>query len=121
MFYIDYRDSVMDDVKEVIDNEGLVIRSQDDIDELVYNFDISGGRSGSYYCSRWAAESAIKDAIFDEDILSLMDEYEFDPWPYMRDQDYEMLDCAIREIILYSISWDDWADFLDIEEEDEEW
>lgn len=66
---------------------------------------VTGNDNGSYYCNRYRAKEALRDAVFDEDILSLLSAHcmieSF--WRYLQEGDPESADVTVRCAMFYEI------------------
>lgn len=69
---------------------------------------VTGNDNGSYYCNSYKAKEALKDAVFDTDILSMLSAncMEDTFWRYMRDGDYEAADVIVRCAIFWEVQDD---------------
>jgi hypothetical protein len=69
---------------------------------------VTGNDNGSYYCNSYKAQEALKDAVFDTDILSELFAHCFEDsfWRYMREGDYEAADVIVRCVIFLEVQSD---------------
>lgn len=69
---------------------------------------VTGNDNGSYYCNSYKAKEALKDAVFDTDILTLLSAHEMEDyfWRYMRDGDYESADVIVRCAMFWEVQSD---------------
>lgn len=69
---------------------------------------VTGNDNGSYYCNSFKAREALKDAVFDADILSVLSAHCFEDsfWRYMREGDYEAADVVVRYVIFWEVQDD---------------
>ena len=69
---------------------------------------VTGNNNGSYYCNSYKAKESLKDAVFDEDILSVLSAHcmieSF--WRYLQDGDPESADVIVRCAVFYEIYYD---------------
>lgn len=69
---------------------------------------VTGNDNGSYYCNSYKAKEALKDAIFDTDILTLLSAHGMEDyfWRYMREGDYEAADVIVRCAMFWEVQSD---------------
>lgn len=69
---------------------------------------VTGNDNGSYYCNSYKAKEALKDAIFDTDILTLLSAHGMEDyfWRYMREGDYEAADVIVRCAMFWEVESD---------------
>lgn len=69
---------------------------------------VTGNDDGSYYCNSYKAKEALKDAIFDTDILTLLSGHEMEDsfWRYMQEGDYEAADVIVRCAMFWEVESD---------------
>lgn len=69
---------------------------------------VTGNDNGSYYCNSYKAKEALEDAVFDQDILTLLSAHEMEDyfWRYMRDGDYESADVIVRCAMFWEVQSD---------------
>lgn len=66
---------------------------------------VTGNDNGSYYCNSYKAKESLKDAVFDEDILSVLSAHcmieSF--WRYLQEGSPESADVIVRCAMFYEI------------------
>ena len=69
---------------------------------------VTGNDNGSYYCNSYKAKESLKDAVFDEDILSVLSAHCLTDsfWNYLKDGDPESADVIVRCAMFYEIYYD---------------
>ena len=120
MNYQEYRDQIFNDTIDYIKDAEYLINFSDpdpnyqwgerEFQEIMDEAELSvtGNDNGSYYCNSYKAKEALKDAVFDPDILEALDEdYMKDAfWRYLKEEDYESADVIVRCAIFYQIYGD---------------
>ena len=112
MNYEQYVNQVRNDAIEYIDdqvNSGYWTKdtSIDDIyDELFVADGVTGNGSGSYTFNRYRAAENVADAIWDDDIVSALDELVVNVGEFIDSCDPEGLDVSIRCAILSHVMGD---------------
>lgn len=117
MNYQEYKDQVYNDTIEYIkDAEYLTNFADPDPDyrwgerEFEDMMDeiwlvVTGNDNGSYYCNSYKAKESLKDAVFDEDILSVLFAHcmieSF--WRYLQECSPESADVIVRCAMFYEI------------------
>lgn len=117
MNYQEYRDQVYNDTIDYIKDAEYLTNFADPDPDYQWNerefYDmmdeicmvVTGNDNGSYYCNSYRAKEALKDAVFDEDILSLLSAHcmieSF--WNYLKDGDPESADVIVRCAMFYEI------------------
>ena len=101
----------------------------DAYDEMFVSDAVTGNASGSYYFNSAKSREAVKDVIFDEDVIGEFDNFGMDVSDYLKRGDAEGLDVCVRCIALGYVRWDverEFDEYLEVakeeaqEEEDEE-
>lgn len=78
----------------------------DALDEMLMSDGVTGNASGSYYFNAAKARDAIKDVIFDEDVIRELEDLGVDVSDYLKRGDAEGLDVCVRYITLNHVRWD---------------
>lgn len=117
MNYTKYKEEIFNDTIEYIKDSEYLVNFEDEdpnyrwgerefydmMDEIAMV--VTGNDNGSYYCNSYKAQEALKDAIFDEDILStlcencMIDSF----WKYLQEGDPEGADVVVRYAMFYEI------------------
>lgn len=122
MDYIDYYKQVLDDAIDTIDEQFDCgywdADTQWDIayDNLFCGDSVTGNASGSYTFNAYTARKNVADAIWDSEILGALSELGIDDdsiSQYLRDNDPEGLDVAIRCAMLGRVYSEIEAHFCD--------
>lgn len=104
MNYNDYLAEVESDALDFLDEN---IEYYDDFDdafgEMLCSDSVTGNGSGSYTFNSYKAQQNVKDAIFDENIVTLLDWNGINIFDTLRDRGAETLDVIIRCYILSDI------------------
>ena len=126
MNYNEYREAVYYDTIEWIKDAGYIEDFKDpeydwgqrQFDELMEDCElcVTGNDNGSYYCNSYKAREALRDAVFDEDIHSLLSAhgYEDSFWRYIQENDPEGADVIVRCCMFWEI-WEDVQSWLENE------
>ena len=72
----------------------------DAYDEMFVSDAVTGNASGSYYFNAYKAQEAVKDVIFDEDVIREFDDLCMDIADFLKRGDVEGLDVCVRCIAL---------------------
>lgn len=104
MNYDDYLAEVESDALDFLDES---IEYYDDFDDafdaMFYSDSVTGNGSGSYTFNSYRAQQNVKDAIFDENIVALLDWNGINIFDTLRDSGAETLDVIIRCYVLSDI------------------
>ena len=104
MNYNDYLVEVESAAQDFLDEN---IEYYDDFDdafgEMLCSDYVTGNGSGSYTFNSYKAQQNVKDAIFDENIVTLLDWNGINIFDTLRDSGAETLDVIIRYYILSDI------------------
>ena len=96
----------------------------DAYDKMFVSDGVTGNASGSYYFNAAKAREAVKDVIFDADVVEELEGLGVDVSDYLKQGDAEGLDVCIRCIALGYVQWDverEFDEYLEVaKEEDEE-
>ena len=125
MNYSDYREAVYSDTIEYIEDQGYLHNFADPDPNCTWGWNdfldmmeeielcVTGNDNGSYYCNSYKAKQALQDAVFDEDILTLLSAHGLEDsfWRYMRESDYESADVIIRCAMFYEV-YDDVQEWI---------
>lgn len=122
MLWSEYQEEVKSDAMEYI-KENLEYNDSWDkmYNSLFIDDSVTGNGSGSYYFNRWKAEEAVKDIIFDSDVVDEFKEMGYDGIP--TEEGAETCDVIARCICLGLVSCEleEYYDSLtDNEDEDED-
>ena len=105
MLYNDYCEDVLIRGKQFIDEN---FESYDDFDSLFDDMfmsdDVTGNASGSYTFDAHLAQENVKDAIFDNEIISMFQDSSTDIASTLA-AGAEALDVTIRCLVLYDIAY----------------
>lgn len=100
----------------------------DAYDEMFVSDAVTGNMSGSYYFNSAKSREAVKDVIFDEDVIRELEYLGVDVSDYLKRGDAEGLDVCVRCIVLGYVRLDierEFDEYLEVakeevqEEEDE--
>ena len=125
MNYSDYHETVYSDTIEYIEDQGYLHNFADPDPNCTWGWNdfldmmeeielcVTGNDNGSYYCNSYKAKQALQDAVFDEDILTLLSAHGLEDsfWRYMREGDYESADVIIRCAMFYEV-YDDVQEWI---------
>lgn len=125
MNYSDYHEAVYSDTIEYIEDQGYLHNFADPDPNCTWGWNdfldmmeeielcVTGNDNGSYYCNSYKAKQALQDAVFDEDILTLLSAHGLEDsfWRYMREGDYESADVIIRCAMFYEV-YDDVQEWI---------
>lgn len=125
MNYSDYHEAVYSDTIEYIEDQGYLHNFADPDPNCTWGWNdfldmmeeielcVTGNDNGSYYCNSYKAKQALQDAVFDEDILTLLSAHSLEDsfWRYMREGDYESADVIIRCAMFYEV-YDDVQEWI---------
>lgn len=104
MNYNDYLVEVESDALDFLDEN---IEYYDDFDDAFHAMfcsdSVTGNGSGSYTFNSYKAQQNVKDAIFDENIVALLDWNGINIFDTLRDRGAETLDVIIRCYVLSDI------------------
>lgn len=104
MNYNDYLAEVESDALDFLDEN---IECYDDFDDafdaMFCSDSVTGNGSGSYTFNSYKAQQNVKDAIFDENIVTLLDWNGINIFDTLRDRGAETLDVIIRCYVLSDI------------------
>lgn len=104
MNYNDYLAEVESDALDFLDENIEHYDDFDDAFDAMFCSDyVTGNGSGSYTFNSYKAQQNVKDAIFDENIVTLLDWNGINIFDTLRDSGAETLDVIIRCYILYDI------------------
>lgn len=117
MNYSDYHEAVYSDAIEYIEDQGYLHNFADPDPNCTWGWNdfldmmeeielcVTGNDNGSYYCNSYKAKQTLQDAVFDEDILTLLSAHGLEDsfWRYMREGDYEAADVIIRCAMFYEV------------------
>lgn len=117
MNYQEYRDQVYNDTIDYIKDAEYLTNFADPDPNCQWNeqefldmmeeidMAVTGNDNGSYYCNSYKAKESLKDAVFDEDILSVLSAHELTEyfWNYLKDDDPESADVIVRCAMFYEI------------------
>ena len=104
MNYNDYLAEVESDAQDFIDeNIEYYDDFNDAFDEMFCSDSVTGNGSGSYTFNSYKAQQNVKDALFDENIVTLLDWNGINIFDTLRDSGAETLDVTIRCYILSDI------------------
>ena len=120
MNYNDYRREVYEDTIQYIKDCEYLNNFADPDPDYQWNerefydmmdeaaLSVTGNDNGSYYCNSYKAKEALEDAVFDQDILSVLSAncMEDSFWRYMQEGDYEAADVIVRCAMFYEIIYD---------------
>ncbi len=95
MNYNQYRKDVLADAIDFIKENG------NDYDEAFIS--VTGNDNGSYYCNRAKAREAVEDAIWDDNIVMLLNSMGVQVDTYLSKNDPESLDVCIRCAMLSEV------------------
>ena len=125
MNYSDYHEAVYSDAIEHIEDQGYLHNFADPDPNCTWGWNdfldmmeeielcVTGNDNGSYYCNSYKAKQALQDAVFDEDILTLLSAHGLEDsfWRYVREGDYESADVIIRCAMFYEV-YDDVQEWI---------
>lgn len=104
MNYNDYLVEVKSAAQDFLDENIEYYDDFDDaFDEMFCSDYVTGNGSGSYTFNSYKAQQNVKDAIFDENIVTLLDWNGINIFDTLRDRGAETLDVIIRCYILSDI------------------
>lgn len=117
MNYREYKDQVYNDTIDYIKDAEYLTNFADPDPNYQWNerefYDmmdeiemaVTGNDNGSYYCNSYRAKEALKDAVFDEDILSVLSAHCMTEsfCRYLQDCDPESADVIVRCAMFYEI------------------
>ena len=105
MQWQEYRDEVLTDAMEAIDeNAGSWDSWEECFEDLFVDDSVTGNASGSYYFSTYCAAQAVGEWIFDGEALAAFQDFGYDGIPV--DKGPEALDVIARCIWLYEVASD---------------
>lgn len=104
MNYNDYLVEVESDALDFLDENIECYDDFDDVFDAMFCSDsVTGNGSGSYTFNSYKAQQNVKDAIFDENIVTLLDWNGINIFDTLRDRGAETLDVIIRCYVLSDI------------------
>lgn len=104
MNYNDYLVEVESDALDFLDENIEYYDDFDDAFDAMFCSDsVTGNGSGSYTFNSYKAQQNVKDAIFDENIVTLLDWNGINIFDTLRDSGAETLDVIIRCYVLSDI------------------
>lgn len=95
----------------------------DAYDEMFVSDAVTGNASGSYYFNSAKAKGAIKDVIFDEDVIGELEDLGVDVSDHLKRGDAEGLDVCVRCIALGYVRQDierEFDEYLEVAKEEAE-
>lgn len=125
MNYSDYHEAVYSDTIDYIKEQGYLGNFADPDPDCTWGWNdfldmmdeielcVTGNDNGSYYCNSYKAKKALEDAVFDQDILTLLSAHGMEDsfWRYMREHDYESADVIIHCAMFYEV-YDDVQEWI---------
>ena len=103
----DYRNEVKEDllnfVKESFEYDND-IRAKKIMDNAFIDDSVTGNGSGSYTFNTWQAQQNVSDLIWDEDLLEMFKEFDYDRIPF--EKGAEHIDVLIRCFLLGEFYYD---------------
>ena len=95
----------------------------DAYDEMLMSDGVTGNASGSYYFNAAKARDAVKDVIFDSDVIEELKDLGVDVSDYIKRGDVEGLDVCVRYIALGYVRQDiecEFDEYLEVAKEEAE-
>ena len=106
MTFEEYKRDVLDAACEYIREafEDGTFDADTDFDDAIYQMEnsdaVTGNASGSYYFNAAKAQEAVKDVIFDEDVIFEFESMGMDIADFLKRRDVEGIDVVVRYIAL---------------------
>lgn len=106
-----YKCEMTDILRNVVEENDIDLE-ENDIQDIVYNYDLTGNMCGSYYCNAYKAQQAIKDLLVDPSFWDEVKSYDLEDLVNraINNSNWETVDVIARELAVSYIFADDFQD-----------